>query len=169
LLERLSQGIRARSKNGRIGNAAQCAFDWGNADRFTLAIECSQLEDVPELSNVAGPGMASKTIQGVGGEAPLPDFRLHLTKHVPRERPHVVEAGAQWRNLDDQAVDSIVQIGTKAPLVSHRSQVAVGGADEPHVDSSRGLAAHAPYLPRLENTEEPCLQIGWKLRDLVQK
>ncbi len=85
------------------------------------------------------------------------------------QRPNVIGAVTEWWNVDDETMNSIVEVRTKAPFLDHAPKVTMGCADEPHVDVSCQFAPNATHVPRFEHPEETCLEVGWELGDLVEK
>jgi len=102
-------------------------------------------------------------------DSTLAEVGLHETYEVGSQGRDVARAGAERRDVDDQAMDSVVEVRTEAPFAHHRAQVCVGGAQQANVDAAPGLAAHAADLPGFEDAKEARLKIGGQLGDLVEK
>lgn len=113
--------------------------------------------------------MPLQTFQRLRVEAAISDFWLHEPKEVPRQRCDVVWTCAQRRDLDDEAVDSVVQVRAEAALAHHGPQIPVRRAHEANVDSARRFAAHPTNVPGLQNAKEPRLKSRRQLGDLVQE
>jgi hypothetical protein len=73
---------------------------------------------------------------------------------MSRQWRDVAGAGAERRNLHDQTMDSIVQVGTEATFMNHGSQVAVGRANQSNVDAASRFATDAPHAPGFEHPEQ---------------
>ena len=66
-------------------------------------------------------------------------------------------------------MDTVVEVGSKAPFAHHGAQIFVGGAEQSNVHAALGLAAHTADLPSFEDAKQARLQIGRELGDLVEK
>jgi len=74
----------------------------------------------------------SHRLSGESGRS-LPQFHGCSPKEVGGERLDVGRAIAQWRNLNREAVQSVVEVFPKAALGGDAPQVAIGGGNHPHI------------------------------------
>lgn len=155
------------AKDRRVRAHAKCAFHRGKVDERAVAADCGELEQVSKLTHVPRPRILVKTVECLACNLALADLRLHETNEVSDQGPDVVWARTERRNLDDQAMDSIVEVRTKATFANHGSEVPVRGAKQSDVDASRRFAAHPTHLPGFEDPEKAALKVRCELGDLV--
>ena len=76
---------------------------------------------------------------------------------------------AQRRQLDLHPLEPVVEVLAEPPLADQRLQVLVGRGHQPHVHRDRPPAAHARDLPLLERAQQPHLEGGLHVADLVEE
>jgi hypothetical protein len=106
--ERFSKRVSRAPRDGGLRSAPKRPVDRCKVDERPVAIHRRKLEYISKLSDVARPWVRAETFECLGLEATLADFRLHEAKEMACEGRDVIGANAQWRDLDDEAVDSIV-------------------------------------------------------------
>ena len=103
------------------------------------------LDDVAELANVAGPGVAASARERGASIAFVgrPSRSARRTARQRRERRYVLRALAQrWQHDLDHA-QPVVEVLAEAPRLHLVLEVAVGRGDDAHVDCDRRRAADA--------------------------
>ncbi len=88
---------------------------------------------------------------------------------IAGQQQDVLAALAQWRYLQVQHVQAVEQVFAKGTLGDHFLQVAVGGAEDPHVDLDLTVAAHPAKAAIAEKPQQLGLQVGRHFADLVEK
>ena len=81
----------------------------------------------------------------------------------------ILASQAERRQPDSDDAQPIVQIAPELPRFDHAPQVAVGGCDDPHVDSPEGGGAERLHLVVLDGTQELGLERRGEVLDLVEE
>ncbi len=76
---------------------------------------------------------------------------------------------AQWRQVDAQAAQSIVEIGAEFARGDHGLQIAIGRRDHAHVGGNRLIAADAFKLLLLQHAQHLGLQQQRHVADLIKE
>ena len=71
--------------------------------------------------------------------------------------------------MDRQDVQPVEQVGAEAPGLDLGERIAIGGADDAHVDPLQLAAADAPEAAGLHEAQELRLQAEVHLGDLVEE
>ena len=103
--------------------------------------------------------------------------QLRLDAQLPRGHAQVVAQQfgyvlaplAQRRNLDANHVEPVQQVLAEMPGLHARLEILVGRRDHPHVDLDRRLAADPVELAFGQHAQQPRLQRGRHVADLVEK
>jgi len=141
------------------------------SDRLARIARGQTLEGVLQLADVAGPGVADQRSERRGRE---PRGRAALARRAADELHgdqlrHVLGSLAQRRDGDPDHVESVEQVGAEAPGADVGVEVALGGRDDARAQAQRIAAPDALELSLLEHAQEPPLQTGVELADLVQE
>src|SRR5436190_19354396 len=81
----------------------------------------------------------------------------------------VVGALPEWRHVEGDDVEAIVQIGAEAARFDLLFEIAVGRRDESCVDRNRLRSADGDHLAVLEHAQQLDLRRWRRLADLVEK
>lgn len=81
----------------------------------------------------------------------------------------VLAALAQWRHLDGDGVEAIVEVFAELAFADGLAHVDIGGGHDAHVGLHDFLTAHADIFARLEHTQQSCLGGYGQLAHLVQE
>ncbi len=81
----------------------------------------------------------------------------------------VFAALAQWRQLDADHVDAVVQVGAELARLHHALQIPVGGEDQAHIHLHRRRTPDALELALLQHAQQLGLKRGRDVTDLVQE
>ena len=140
-------------------------------DRVAAAEREAALDDVLQLADVARPVVARELRQRGRREGLRRDVeRLAVAAHVlGGEQRDVVAALAQRRQHDRDDVHPVVEIGAESTLAHLRSEVAVRGGDQAHVDFHRPRRPERHDLALLHRAQELDLQGTRDVGDLVEK
>ena len=76
---------------------------------------------------------------------------------------------AQRRQADLEGVDAEEQVLAELVVLDHLAQVAVGGAEDAHVDAERLGLADAADLARLQEAQQLDLDVLVQLADFVEE
>ena len=130
------------------------------------------LDPLPELADVARPGLAPQP--GSGGGADARDRRARRCGPASRtNRPASIGmssgALAQRRHVDGDQVDAVEQVLAELAALDQLGQVAVGGRDDAHVH--RAGLARAEHLVGavLQHAQQLHLRAGVEFADLVEE
>jgi hypothetical protein len=168
----LSLEIAQRSRHvGGPGALPQRGRQVLPLDHLAPAEHDQALDDVLDLSHVAGPGIVHQGIDDVRSEP------LHATLHAPGilaqevlgESRDVLAALPERRQVDRDDVQAVVEVAPEAPAVHRLLEVAVRGGEEARVGLESDLASHALEGPFLEDAEEEKLCRWRDLPDLVEE
>ena len=86
-----------------------------------------------------------------------------------RQQRDVVPPFAQGRQMNADALDSIVQILAKFLRLHHLTEIAIGGADQTDIHPDRVVAAEPHDLAILQNTQQLRLHRPWHIADFVHE
>jgi len=86
-----------------------------------------------------------------------------------RQRPDVLGALAQWRQVDAHHVQAVEQVLAEAAVLDRLLRIAVGRGDDPHVRAKGLVAADARKLAILQHAQQLALDQDGHLADLVQE
>ena len=127
--------------------------------------------DIAQLPDVTRPGIMFGASDGLRGhqDAVLAEFSGVVAQIMLHEQRQVALAPAQGRQLDGQHFQAIVQVFTESALPYHLRQVAVGRADDAHVDGDHAVRADAAHLALLYHAQQAALQRQRDLAHLVQE
>src|SRR5690606_4716157 len=81
----------------------------------------------------------------------------------------VLEAFAQGRERDAEAVETVEEVGAELSAGDLRRQVPIRGREDPAPDRVGAVAADGAISPLLQGAEEARLEPSGKLPDLVQQ
>src|SRR6266550_1211542 len=76
---------------------------------------------------------------------------------------------AQWRDIQGDDVQSIVQVLTKAPLRYRKFQILMRGRDDADIDANGVTAADAVKLLLLQDAQQLGLEVEVHVSNLVQE
>jgi len=144
--------IRSRRSQGRRADHRRQIID---TDQRAVT-QCNQgTQHRAQLPHIARPGERQQCLTRAGIERYrlLPGF-LGQQKI---QQLRLITALAQRRQADFEAIESVVQIFTKAAGLHTLQQITVGGADDSHV-YRLGLAADGHHQAILQHPQEPGLQ-----------
>ena len=115
-----------------------------NVDQGAFADCCGTKDHVLQLPHVTGPAIAQQRRIGAGCQAAHGALNLSagLLHKGACQQQNVLAALAQWRHFDVKHVQAIEQVLAKRTLVDHFFEVAVGGAEDPHIDLYLAFAAY---------------------------
>ena len=141
------------------------------ADRRAAREDHRALDDVLDLAHVARPVVLAQLLHAVGCEARRRHAHLarELRDEVVRERPEVVEAIAQRRQVDREHVEPVVEVLAELALLDHLLEVAVRRRHEANVDLHGLVAADALELALLQRAEQLDLHLHREVADLVEE
>ena len=88
---------------------------------------------------------------------------------MPHQRANILLAFPQWREVDRDDVQTIVQVLAEPALRDHRHQVAVGRRDNAHVDADFLPSAHTPDPAGLKCSQQASLRFRRHVPDLVEE
>src|SRR5262249_38096601 len=127
---------------------------------------------VLELANIAGPIVTRELfelrvaqIEEWSASRPFGALEEMFCERDDVFRP----ALAKRRNVNREHVDAIEKILPKSPARDVALEVAIGRADNAHVDLARAVVTDAFVFALLKNTKKLALECGWNLADLVEE
>ena len=130
------------------------------------------LDQVLELADITRPRVRHQRLHGVGRDAS--DGRAvgrdELAQEVVHQIGHVFAAFAQGRHRDLNHVEAVIEVFPEGALRDHLAQVAVGGADDAHVDVvSAAVGADPLNLASLQEAQQQALHPKGHLANLIQE
>ena len=136
-----------------------------------LAEHRDLLGDVLELSHVARPLVLHQQELGLVGERYFGQLVLlcRLQGEEAEEQGDVLAALAQWRHLDGDGVEAIVEVFAELAFADGLAHIDVGGSDNSDVCLHYLLSSHAYVFACFENAEQSCLCGHWQLANLVEE
>src|SRR5262252_4245955 len=141
------------------------------SDQLLVAADDRPLDDVAQLSHVAGPRVVAQAHhRGLIHLLDLPAVLVvELCDEGLDQEWNVLGSLAQRWQRNGQHVDAVVEVLAER-LVPHRlRRIAVGRRDDPHVDLDLRLAADPADHAILQDAEILHLERGAHLRDLIEE
>src|SRR5215469_14296484 len=86
-----------------------------------------------------------------------------------REKESVARTFAQWRNLDHDLVEAVVEILTKAVRLNHLLGALMSSADDPQVDGNLRSSTDPLKLAFLQKPQKLWLKGHWHVTNFVEK
>ena len=163
-------GVRRQLRRHRPGGGAVCLPEHRggqvlHGDGVVAGVE-EVLHHVPQLPDIAGPGIGFEKLPDLGGEA---EAAAQLPLKLLHHQKQVISPLRQGRDGHRQGVEPVVQVPAEGALFHPALQVLVGGGHDPHVDGDDAGAAHPHDLPLLEDPQQLHLEGGAHALHLVQK
>ena len=104
-------------------------------DTLALAVDVRRLQEIVQLSDIAGPLVLDQGRQGIAADCL--DIALHPV--VQQTYSQCCQVGdiffaltQRWQ-IDSYAIEAIVEITTESPLRHKFFRIAIGGGDNAHV------------------------------------
>src|SRR5690606_31353398 len=128
-------------------------------------------QHVLQLPHVARPMIAGHALEGLWRQlrqrtADLPAGRV---EKVLDQCLQPVETLAQWRNMQAEHVETVIQVLTKLAAGAELGQIDLGGADHPHVQVYLLVAADTTEAAVLQKAQQFGLQPRAHLADTIEK
>ena len=127
-------------------------------------------EDVAQLADVAGPGVAAQ--RPLGGRR-QPDAAAEIVgedlEQAVSEHRDVLRPLAQRRDVERDRADPEVEVAAELPLAHQLRQVLVRGGDQLHVDLAVAHLAEPTEALLLEDLEQLRLDLRIEVADLVEE
>ena len=114
-----------------------------------------------DLSSWIASGVNSFLVGARGG----PEAAIEVLGQVR----NIVDPQPQRRQVDLERVDAVHQIFAEVAVFDHLGQVAVRGADHPHVDLTGLVVADPPDLAAFQHAQQLGLHRFGQFADLVQE
>ena len=129
------------------------------------------MAQVLELAHVAGEGLGLQVFERGVRDALALDAELlrTLLQEVAHQQRNVLAALAQRWQAQADDVEAVEEVLAEQALAHALLQVLVGGGDHAHVGADRLLAADAVEVAVGEHAQQPGLQLGRHVADLVEE
>src|SRR5262249_20152693 len=155
------------------GFALHADFDGDGIARQTVAggEDGHALDYIAELSGIARPGVAFEhredgLIEKFAFEVVA---RAEIFEEVFGEQLDIVRTLAEGGDADRYDAQAVVEIFAKLLGGDHAGEIAIGGADDAHVDADDLLAADAVELAFLQDAEQFGLRCAVEVADLIEE
>ncbi len=129
------------------------------------------LDDVLQLSNVAGPVVSQQGVHHLGGDIAyhlaVPGSRL--LDEIPDQCRNVPAAFAEGRQFDGHHTESVEEVSAEASLFDGALQNFPGSCKDPHVDRPCLRGAQPFELPLLKYPQKFRLDLEWQIADLIEE
>ena len=140
-------------------------------DRAALAQRHRLEQYVFQLAHIARPVVVAELVQHLRGQlrqraADLPAGRV---EEVLDQRCQPVQALAQWRDMQAEHVEPMVEVLAEFALGAQLGQVDLGGADHPHVQVHLLVAADPAEAAVLQEAQQLGLQPRAHFADAVEE
>ncbi len=114
------------------------------------------------MPHIAWPAVAEQCRVGAGCKSADRALNLCacLLHEVSGQQQNVLTALAQRWNLKIEDIKAVEQVFTEGAFADHLFQIAVGGAENAHIDPYFAIATDAPEAAIVEKTQQFGLQIG---------
>ena len=141
-------------------------------DREHLAVgeHREPLDDVSQLPDVPRPGIPRQAHHGLGGDLEALPAAVRIDpEEVLDEERDVLRPLAQWRHVDLDHGDAVVEVLAEPGSLDLLSQILVRGGDHPDVGLDVPVGADPAELAGLERAQDLDLGRRAHLADLVQE
>src|SRR5215813_11659661 len=128
-------------------------------------------DDVLQLTEIAGPGIALEEIERLGSEAVdlLVHLRLGFAQEVMREDGDVLDALAERGEGDGEGVEAVEEVLAELPRSERLLEMTIGRRDDTHANLAGDHSPHRLALTRLEHAEEPALHLRGHVAHLIEE
>ena len=166
--------MRARSAESRVSwSPAVERVDWGSlissgidstVIRSPAGEDGHSLDDVPQLTDVAGPAVTLEDLHDIRIDLPAPEVvaGAELGEEVRGELADVLRALAKRGHPDGHDAQAIVEVFPEPARRDQLVEATVGGGDDARGDANGLLASHTLKLTVLQDAKQ------LRLRRLVQ-
>ena len=127
-----------------------------NIDDVGRTQDCGALDYITQFPDVPRPGVASQRIHGLVAEAPeyFVILRTKEIQHASCHGLHFVRAISQWRQVDLDDIQSIVQVFPETPLLDRFIQIRIRSGNDADVGFSGLLIAHTLVFTILDEPQK---------------
>ena len=128
-------------------------------------------DHVLQLAHIARPAVAQQRWVGARGQPAYRalDLGAGLLHEVAGQQQDVLAAFAQWRYLDGQHIEAVEQVLAEAALGDHFLQVAMGSAEDAHIDLDLAVATDPAKAAVVEKAQQLGLQVGRHLANFIEE
>ena len=98
-----------------------------------------------------------------------PELGRRLREEVPGERHDVLGPLPEGRHPHPDHVEPVEEVLAEPPVPHPLPEVLVGGRDDAHLDPHRGVSTHPVELLVGQHPQQPRLEIGRHVPDLVEE
>ena len=146
--------------------AGEIAFDdFGSAGERRGAAHA-----VFEFAHIAGEGAMRHHVERLGRKVMVDAVFLgKLFEKTRGENPNVAGTFAQGRRQQGHDIDAVIKIGAEIALRDGFLEIAIGGADDAHIDFERLGPADALKFALLQHAQQLGLERGGDFADLVEE
>ena len=128
-------------------------------------------DNVAQFTNVAGPGILLQLLHRPARNAV--NRLTHATgedlDEGPYQQRYIFTTFTQWRNVDWENMQAMIQVSTELAVPHGLLQVTIGGRNDPHVNRHAFRAAQ-PFEPAvLKHSQQLRLQLDGELPDLIEE
>jgi hypothetical protein len=170
---RVAQPSRGRDRRGLGGfsRSSLAEAQMFRSDRPTAGEHDAALDRIAKLAQIARPGIPEEHVERLGAERRRrsTEPRVRGIGKARRQRLNLAPSLAQRRNTNRQAVETKVEVASKASGFDVGFEVAVGRADEANVDALGPRRADAAHLAVVERAQQLGLDLERHLAELVQE
>ena len=119
------------------------------------------------LAHIAGPRMAAQARQQIGREMNV-TIRVDTGQHALGQQLKI-GALAQGRQLHGEAIDAVIKIAAKTPLVGLFAQLSVGGTDQCEINIDQLRATERGDLTLLQHAQQAGLHVQRHVTNFIEK
>ena len=156
---------------GVIFPAGEFIGELGGVDGVGGADYEGAFDDVFEFADIAWPVVIHEDFHGFRGDAG-DVFVLEAVEafdEVAGEEGDVLLAHSQGREFESDDIDAVEEVFAEASFPDHGGEVTVGGGDNPGVTGFGSGAAEGFIAVILKEAEQPHLEGGGDLADLIEE
>ena len=100
---------------------------------------------------------------------PILNLRAGVLQEMRGQQGYVIGTLAQRDSLDRKHIEPEIQVLAEALVAYGKTEIAVGGGDDPHIDVAGACLSDALELTLLQHAQQLALQFERDVADFVQK
>jgi hypothetical protein len=140
------------------------SLDGPGVERTRVCENHGPLDDLPQLAHIIRPRRATQNRFGLGRQcAPVG------AGEAARQRPNILRAIDQGRQLDRDGGQAPEEIATQRPALETRPHVLLYSRHDSHIHRDWLILIQRPYLPGLHGAQELRLTLDRQAEELIEK
>ena len=165
------QDWSGHAAGGAAGAFEEARRQVGGGDRRPIGDNEGALHDVAEFADVAGPVVIHQEAHRLARDRVdrLVEALVEELAEVVDEQGDIAGALDKRGDVDRDNIDAVEEVLAEAPLADQRGEVAIGGAEDAHVDGDGAVLADGVNQARLQDAQQFGLEGFGGVADFVEE